>query len=377
MKILISAGEASGDRYAAALMAALRRRLPEARYFGCGGPRLREEGLEPVVRTEELAVVGLFEVLNHVPRIFRLYRRLEAAARRERPDLAILTDAPDFHLRLAARLRRLQVPIVYFVAPQVWAWRSWRLRAIRKLVDQLLVIFPFEEDWFRQRGVDAAFVGHPLRDLALVRTERTAFFQRHGLDPERPLVALLPGSRKGEALRHLPALRDAAERLAAAGFGQFVLPTAATAGAAFFASRWRGPETRILDGQTQDSVGHADIALVASGSATVETALLGTPMVTFYKLSWPSYRLARLLVDVPFYSMVNLLAGKPVVAECIQADCNGRKLAEEALRLLQQETERCRMLEELTHLRTMLGTDVPAADRAADAICGRFLARPG
>ena len=355
-------------------MRALSARLPGGRFFGCGGPQLREQGVETVVQTEDLAVVGLFEVVRHVPRIFGLFRRLERAALETKPDLAILTDAPDFNLRLAARLRKAGVPIVYYVAPQVWAWRSWRIRKIRKLVDQLLVIFPFEEDYFTKRGVEAKFVGHPLCDLAKVASSREEFFDRHGLDMSKPVVALLPGSRKGESLRHLPALQDAASRLVASGVQQFVLPAAATTGKQFFEANWNGPHIHIAENQAQDCIGHADVALVASGSATVETALLGTPMVTFYRLAWPSYQLARLLVDVSFYSMVNLLAGKPVVTECIQQECTGAKLASEAMRLLHQETERCRMIEELAKVRTALQSEVPAAERAAAAICDRFFA---
>ena len=372
MRILISAGETSGDRYASELVPALRELVPHASFFGCAGPRMRDRGVEAVVDTEELAVVGLFEVARHVPRIFGLYRRLLAKCRRHPPDLAILTDAPDFHLRLAKHLRRAGVPVVYYVAPQVWAWRRWRVRRIRQLVDQLLVIFPFEEEFFRERGVEAAFVGHPLSDLARVSTSRENFHARHELDASEPLVALLPGSRKNESLRHLPALSDACDRLAEAGIRQFVLPASATTGKAFFESNWTGRPIRIVEGQAQDCVGHADVALVASGSATVETAILGTPMVTFYKLAWPSYYLAKLLVDVPFYSMVNLLAGKAVVTECIQRECTGRKLASEAIRLVKTESERCRMIRELATVRKALRTEVPAAARAAVAIAERF-----
>ncbi len=333
---------------------------------------MREAGVQAVVRTEDLAVVGLFEVMRHVPRIHGLFRRLAGMASEARPDLAILTDAPDFNLRLAARLRRLGVPIVYYVAPQVWAWRHWRIGKIRRLVDQLLVIFPFEEDYFAQRGVEASFVGHPLSDLARVATGRGEFFRRHSLDSSKELVALLPGSRQGESLRHLPALQDATARLAAEGVQQIVLAASATTGKGFFQAHWKGPAIRILEGQPQDCMGHADVALVASGSATVETAILGTPMVTFYKLAWPSYQVARLLVDTPFYSMVNLLAGKPVISECMQKECKGAKLASEVLRLLRKETERCQMIEELARVRTMLQAEVPAAERAASAICKRF-----
>lgn len=372
MNILVSAGEASGDRYAAGVVSALNRTLPGAKFFGCAGPRMREAGVKPVVRTEDLAVVGLFEVLRHVPRIHGLFRRMVAAVAEQRPDLAILTDAPDFHLRLAARLRRLGVPVVYYVAPQVWAWRRRRIRRIQALVNQLLVIFPFEQEYFRRQGVKASFVGHPLSDLARVTTEKSEFFRQHSLDLSKALVALLPGSRQGESLRHLPALEDAAARLVADGVEQFVLAASATTGKEFFQAHWKGPAIRILEGQPQDCMGHADVALVASGSATVETAILGTPMVTFYKLAWPSYQLARLLVDTPFYSMVNLLAGKPVVPECMQRECKGRKLAEEALRLLHMETERCQMIEELARVRKMLHSRVPAAERAAGAICKQF-----
>ena len=372
MRILVSAGETSGDRYAAGLVEALAARLPDARFFGCAGPRMRAVGVEAIVRTEDLAVVGLFEVARHIPRIYGLFRRLGRSAAALAPDLAILTDAPDFNLRLAARLRRAGIPIVYYVAPQVWAWRKRRIHRIRELVDLLLVIFPFEEGYFRERGVDARFVGHPLCDLAKVSSNRADFLSRHSLDQSEPLVALLPGSRKGESLRHLPALEDAARRLTESGVRQFVLPASATTGKQFFAERWQGPEIRIVENRFQDCAGHADVALVASGSATVETALLGTPMVSFYRLSWSSYYLARLLVDVQYYTMVNLLAGKQLIAECIQHECTGTKLASEAIRLLQQEGERCCMIAEFSSLRSTLQSSTPAAHRAAAVICERF-----
>ena len=372
MRILVSAGETSGDRYAAGLVEALSARLPDARFFGCAGPNMRAHGVEAIVRTEDLAVVGLFEVARHIPRIYGLFRRLDRSAAALAPDLAILTDAPDFNLRLAARLRRAGIPVVYYVAPQVWAWRKRRIHRIRELVDLLLVIFPFEEGYFRERGVDARFVGHPLCDVAKVSANRPDFLSRHSLDPSEPLVALLPGSRKGESLRHLPALEDAAHRLTESGVRQFLMPASATTGTQFFAERWQGPEIRIVENRSQDCIGHADVALVASGSATVETALLGTPMVSFYRLSWSSYCLARLLVDVQYYTMVNLLAGKQVIVECIQHECTGAKLASEAIRLLQQEGERCRMIAEFSSLRSRLQSSTPAASRAAAAICERF-----
>ena len=372
MKILVSAGEASGDRYAAELAAALRKRLPEVDFFGCGGQQLRNEGLRAVIRAEDLAVVGLFEVARHVPRIYLRFRRLAAAVQAEKPQLAILTDAPDFHLRLAKKLRRLKIPIVYYVAPQAWAWRKGRVKTLRRLIDRLLVIFPFEEEFFSARGVRATFVGHPLADSAAVSADRETFFRKYGLDPEKRLIAMLPGSRRGEALRHLPALEEAAALIAAREEVQFVLPASATAGRDFFARRWRGQAIVIVEGETRNAVGHADLALVASGTATVETALLGAPMIVFYRLAPPSYWLAKMLVDAPFYSMVNLLAGKRIVPELIQGECNGAKLAAESIRLLQQERERCRMVEELAKIKDKLRAGAPAAERAADAICEEY-----
>ena len=372
MKILVSAGEASGDRYAAELVAALRKRLPDADFFGCGGQHLRKEGLRTVIRTEDLAVVGLFEVVLHIPRIYRRFRQLVAAVRVEKPQLAILTDAPDFHLRLAKKLHTLKIPVTYYVAPQVWAWRKGRLKTMRRLIDHLLVIFPFEQEFFSSHRVSSTFVGHPLADHVKVSTERDAFFRQHGLDSNKRLIALLPGSRRGEALRHLPALKDAVSRLSSQADVQFILPASVTTGKAFFEKNWSGQRITIVEGETQDAVGHADLALVASGTATVETALLGTPMVTFYRLSWPSYWLAKMLVDVPFYSMVNLLAGRAVIPELIQQDCNGKKLAAEATRLLQQESERCRMVEALAEIKEKLRAGVPAAERAAEVICEQY-----
>ena len=212
-KILVSAGEASGDLYAAQLVEQLRRGLPDTEFFGCAGHRMRAAGVRPVVDAASLSVVGLLEVVGHVPRIYLEYRRLLAAARRERPDLAILTDSPDFHLPLARHLKRLGIPVVYLVAPQVWAWRKGRIRQIRRNTDRLLCIFPFEEDFFRRQGVRADYIGHPLARLVRPAYSKEEFFQKHTLPTGRPLVALLPGSRRGEVFRHLPALLGAVDRL--------------------------------------------------------------------------------------------------------------------------------------------------------------------
>jgi lipid-A-disaccharide synthase len=372
MKILVSAGEASGDGYAAQLVEALRRRFPDAEFFGCAGRRLREAGVRPIVRTEDLAVVGVFEVVTHIPRIYGEYRRLLRAVEQERPDAAILTDAPDFNLRLAARLHRAKVPTFYYVAPQVWAWRKGRLAQMRRDINHLLCIFPFEEKFFREHGVAATYVGHPLASTRPALTSRDEYFREHGFDPNRPLVALLPGSRRGEAERHLPVLREAVKLLGQWRPLNFVLPASSTIGSAFFAERAADWSVQVTEEGAFQALAHADLALVASGTATVEAALLGTPMVVFYRVSAPSWVVGKLLLDVPFYSMVNLLAGRQIVPELIQDDCEGSRLAAEAKRLLEDAPARHKMREDLTSVGRALRADKPAAERAAEVICEQW-----
>ncbi len=372
MKILVSAGEASGDRYAAQLVEEMRRRFPGAEFFGCAGRRLREAGVRPIVRAEDLAVVGIFEVAAHIPRIYGEFRRLADAAAAERPDLAILTDAPDFHLRLAKKLYEAGVPIFYYVAPQVWAWRKGRLRQLRRYVQHLLCIFPFEEQFFREHGVAATYVGHPLADEPRETSSRTSYFARHGFDPAKPLIALLPGSRKGEAARHLPVLREVVGLLGRWKPLNFVLPASSTTGGAFFAERIGDLSVQIVEEGASQALAQADLALVASGTATVEAALAGTPMVVFYRVSGPSWVVGKLLVDVPFYSMVNLMAGRQIVPELIQRDCEAARLAAEARRLLDDETARRRMRDDLSAVGEALRGKESAARRAADVICERW-----
>ncbi len=327
--ILISAGEASGDRYAAMLVDQLRRSWPDARFFGCAGPRMRCAGVDPVIQAESLAVVGLVEVVAHLPRIWREYRKLAAAARQRRPRLAILTDSPDFHLPLARRLNRQGVPVVYLVAPQVWAWRKGRMSQMRRNISRLLCIFPFEEAFFRERGLPAAYIGHPLAGLVRPTVEKAEFFRKHRLAPNRQLVTVLPGSRKGEAARHLPAIVEAVERIYRRQATHFLLPASETTGAAFFRERIGRAPIQVIEGETWDAIAHADLALAASGTVTIEAALVGTPMVTFYKVNPLSWLLGRLLVRVPFYSMVNLVAGRAIVPELMQSAATGERLAAE------------------------------------------------
>jgi lipid-A-disaccharide synthase len=336
------------------LVEQLRKSRPDAQFFGCTGPRMRAAGVETVVDAASLAVVGLVEVISHIPRIYAEYRTLQAATRARRPDFAILTDSPDFHLRLARKLHSQGVPVFYLVAPQVWAWRQGRLRSMRRTLRHVFCIFPFEEDFFRRRKLPATYIGHPLAGLVKPTLSRSDFFRKHRLPPGRPLVSVLPGSRRGEAARHLPPLLDAVERIYREQAASFILPASANTGVDFFKERIGGSPIQVMEGESWDSIAHSDLALAASGTVTVEAALLGTPMVTFYKVTSTSWLIGRMLVRVPFYSMVNLVAGRAVVPELMQSDFTGERLATEAQRLLCDDAARSLMRADLADVAARL-----------------------
>ena len=367
-KILISAGEASGDLYAASLVAKLRQIWPETDFYGCTGPRMRQVGVRTIVDSASLSVVGLVEVIAHIPRIYGEYRKLLAEARKNPPDLAILTDSPDFHLRLAGPLKAAGVSVVYLVAPQVWAWRQGRLGQMRRVIDHLLCIFPFEEEFFRSNNIPVSYIGHPLSRMVRTSVPKAEFLKKHRLPAERPIIVVLPGSRRGEAARHLGTLLETIDRLYQSQAASFLLPASATTGAAFFRERIGGAPIQVLEGETWDAIGHADLALAASGTVTVEAALLGTPMVTFYKVSPLSWFVGRRLVKAPFLTMVNLVAGRRIVPELMQSEFTADRVAEEARRILCDERVRHQMKADLAEVATRLSTGGDAMDRAVSAI---------
>jgi lipid-A-disaccharide synthase len=344
--------------YAAGLVDALRRRRPDLEFFGCAGPRMQKANVRPVVDAHSLAVVGLVEVVTHIPRIYGEYRKLLNAARAERPEVAILTDSPDFHLRVARRLKKLGIPVLYLVAPQVWAWRKGRLPLMRRTIDRLLCIFPFEPEFFARHGIDATYIGHPLTRLVRPSASRAELRRRFGIPEGTPLIALLPGSRTGEAARHLPILLDAVERLrcVAKPVPRFIIAVPpgtvrldTTLGSSF-RERISSASIQLLEGKTWDVLVCADVALAASGTVTVEACLLGTPMVTFYRVNNLSWWMGKALVRVPFYSMVNLVAERRVVPELIQNQMTAESLAREALALLENEAAREKMRRDLAEV---------------------------
>jgi lipid-A-disaccharide synthase len=370
VQFLVSAGEASGDMYAAQVVSRLREIYPDADFYGCAGPQLQALGVEPVIDAANLSVVGLAEVVAHLPRIYREYRKLVRYVRQHRPVAALLTDNPDFHLRLARHLKRLGVPVCYLVAPQLWAWRPGRVRIIRELVDKLFCLFPFEEPWFRERGVHATYIGHPLAAMVRTSLSRRAFFSKHGLGENARTVVLLPGSRSVEIRRHLPILLDAAALLRRRFALNLTLATPSGGHTHKVLTTFREPlkalSIQVIENETWDSIGHSDLALAASGTVTIEAAVLGVPMVTFYKVSPLSWWAGRRLVKVPFLSMVNLIAGRAIVPELIQQEMTPTRIAAAGEELLENSARADRMRADLATVRVALTREGDPLRRAAE-----------
>ncbi len=368
-QILISAGEASGDMYAARLAAALRARA-DVQLFGMGGPRMRQAGVEIVADYEEVSVVGILEVFRKIPALRRVWRRLLGEARRRKPRLAILTDFPGFHLRLSRALKGQGVSNVYFVCPQFWAWRPWRANLVRRRFARGLCIFPFEQEWYRARGVKADFIGHPLVGHVAATKTREEFAAAHYLDAAKPIVALLPGSRPGEIAHHMPALMQACHQISAGRPVQFVLALAPGLRAPQMTAHLR-PDVpvRVVEHETYNALGAADLAIVSSGTATVEAALMNAPMIVIYRVAPFTAAIARLLVRTPYFAMVNLIAGKRVVPELVQKDLTPERVAAEATRLLDSPSLRAEIQAGLAVVRERLGPE-GAIERAADVIAG-------
>jgi lipid-A-disaccharide synthase len=368
-RVLLSCGEASGDLYAGALTRELRALDPAISVAGLGGPQFAAAGGTLIDDYRDLAVTGLTEAIAKLPRSLEARRRLVADAQRHRPDALILIDFPDFNFRLAPLVKRLGVPVVYYISPQIWAWRPKRLETIRSIADLVLVIFPFEESIYRDGDVPVAFVGHPLIDLAKPTTDRGGFLSAHRLTPSAPTVAILPGSRPNEVARILPELVDAAERIAAAVTdAQFVVARAPHLDARLFDPvRARPLRVAIVQDETDSVLASADVALTASGTATVQTALHDTPMVIVYRVSPLSYRLLRRLVKVDAIGMVNLIAGERIVPELVQDAFTADAVAREAISMLTDPARAAAIRKGLATVRARLGGP-GASRRAAEAI---------
>ena len=371
--LLLSAGEASGDMYAARLATALKQRLDVA-IFGMGGPHMRAAGVEIITDYSEVSVVGITEVLKRLPSLIRAMRRLVDEAARRHPPLAILTDFPGFHLRLARKLRPQGVRNVYYICPQFWAWRPWRVNLVRRRFAKALCIFPFEEKFYADAGVPVKFIGHPLVENVRPTLTREFFCKKYSLEQGKQIITLLPGSRRGEIAHHVPVLIEALGQIRQTLPGPPQIVIAVAPGLdipsleAQFPSEWH---VRFVTENTYNALAAADLAIVSSGTATVETALLDKPMIVIYRLSPLTARLAKPLVRTKFFSMVNLIAGRAVVPELIQDDFTPHRLAAEVQKLLSVSEEANHRVEKmrlgLEEVRRLLGPP-GAVERAADEI---------
>ena len=370
LRLLLSCGEASGDLYAGALTRELRALDPTIDITGLGGPQFAAAGGRLIDDYRDLAVTGLTEVIAKLPRSYSALRSMVAAAQTERPDALVVIDFPDFNFRLARRAKRLGVPVVYYIAPQIWAWRASRLETIRAIADQVLVIFPFEESIYRDAGVPVEFVGHPLIDLVKPSATRERFLSARGLSPAAPTVAILPGSRPNEVSRILPDLLSAAALIRlAVPEAQFVVARAPHLDDRMFtqADQKSASIPVVVEGDTDTVLASSDLALTASGTATVQSALHDTPMVIVYRTSPMTYRLARRLVRVDAIGMVNLIAGEKIVPELVQDAFTPEAVAREAVGILTDRARTARIREGLARVRAKLGGS-GASRRAAEAI---------
>ena len=374
LSFLVSAGEASGEAYGAQLISALRSLAPGAEFFGLGGNCMRDAGCDTIVDAGDVAVVGIAEVVRHLPKIYGEFQKLLNAAEARHPAAAILIDFPDFNFRLARKLHARGIPVFYYVSPQLWAWREGRINLVRKYVRKMLVIFPFEEQFYRERGVEAEYVGHPLADIPPPSISRQNFAAENGLEAERRWIALLPGSRRNEVEMNLPEMLQAAERLGTEY--DYVLPVAPT-----LCRKWLrrlvariSPKQEItlrLANDARATLAQSRAAVVASGTATVEAALIGTPFVVVYRLSALTWSVGRQFVKVPHFAMPNLIAGREIVPELIQSDFTGEKVASALRNLIHDGSARDTMIRGLAEVKCKLHSpdaSRTAADRTARLI---------
>jgi lipid-A-disaccharide synthase len=365
--LLLSAGEASGDMHAAQLATALKTRL-DVELFGMGGPRMLAAGVELVTNYEEVAVVGITEIVKHLPSLLKAMDRIVTEAEKRKPSLAILTDFPGFHLRLARKLKPKGIRNVYYICPQFWAWRPWRANLMRRRFEKALCIFPFEKEFFSHAGIPTEFIGHPLVGAVHATKDRRQFCESHALVAGRPVVTVLPGSRSAELAHHLPVLQEACARIHAKIPVQIVVAVAHGKDAAMLKTGWpQGSKPCVVEGETYNALAAADAAIISSGTATLEAALLDTPMVVVYRVSPLTATLAKPLVRTPYFAMVNLIAEKKVVPELVQNDFTPDRVAGEVVQLLQDPNARQTMRAGLAEVRKRMGPP-GAVDRATDVI---------
>ncbi len=366
-RVMMIAGEASGDLHGSGVVRELKKLNPKVEVYGVGGDKMRHEGMSIVFHVNELSFMGFAEVVKHLPLIYAMEKTLEKLLKLKRPDVVVLIDYPGFNLRFARIAKRNGVKVVYYISPQVWAWRKSRIEKMKGNVDKMLVVFPFEEALYRKKGIDAEFIGHPLLEEMQTHLSRKNFFKRYGLDPKKRLLGLLPGSRLQEIENIFPEMLSAARQIAAELGVEVAVGIAPTLEEDYFRRVYSVDGIHLIKGATYELMENADLAIVTSGTATLETACFETPMMVVYKTSWLTYLIGRILVRVKNIGLVNIVAGKQIVPEFIQHRAIAKILATEAVRLLSDEKSLGEMRSELSKLKHLLGSG-GASKRVAQRI---------
>lgn len=378
-KIMISVGEASGDLHGASLTKALKQLEPDIAVFGMGGQAMRDAGVDIVYDIADINVMGFVEVIKNLPRLFRLKDSLVALLAAEKPDVLVVIDYPDFNMRLAKAAKKQGIPVVYYISPQVWIWRKGRAKDIAAMTEQVAAIFPFEAEVYREAGAKVTFVGHPLLDIVKPVWDKETAYRQFAADPERPVVLLMPGSRKQEVDQLLDIMLSAAEKIRRVMPDcQFFLPAATTISREMLQNKldkYTLP-VQITVGNTYDLMQIANLAIAASGTATLETALMKVPTIVVYKTSPITYFIGRQLIKIPYVSLPNIIAGRQIVPELLQETANAGRVADEALRILSDWDIYSRTIEDLTAMRQTLGSG-GAVRRTAELILEVAAEQPG
>jgi len=362
---MLIAGEASGDLHGAHLVHSIRTYLPQGRFYGIGGVHMQQAGVQLIHDISRLGVTGAWEVLTKLNTLRKVFSQTVRALQESRPDLLILIDYPDFNLRVARVAKKLEIPIVYYISPQVWAWRQNRVHLIARLVTKMIVIFPFEPALYQKAGVDVTWVGHPLVDRVKPSLGKEEFCKMYRLNPSAPIIGLLPGSRENEIRRLYPVMSRAADLISRQNpHVQFLLPMAPTVQEELLLSLNRQTPVQIIKNKGYEAMSVADLLILASGTATVEAALLKVPMIITYKVSPITYALGKWLIRVPYIGMVNLIAERQLAPELVQNEATPERIADEALKLLRDPAKLAAVREELSKIREKLG-EPGASDRAA------------
>jgi lipid-A-disaccharide synthase len=366
--IFIAAGESSGDKYGASLVGQFKKLHPSYSFFGIGGKHMAGEGVELLYSVEDLGVVGGIEVISHIPRLKKIFNHAWGEIRHRKPAASVLIDSPDFNLRLAKKINKMSIPVLYYVSPTVWAWRKKRLKILKKTVKKMMLIFPFEEKIYEQAGIQAVYVGHPLLEKIGTSLTRQEFLKKYGLDPHKKLIAVLPGSRKSELKYHMEVLPEALSRLQKERDAHFVLLLAESLDRDLLSVYLPllPKELRVLVEDHYEAMASSDLVLSSCGTANLETALLETPLIAFYRISPISYSLGRWLVKIDDFSIVNILAGKRIIPELIQKDFTAENVSNEANRILDSDEARAEMIEHFKKIKEILGEKAASQNAALE-----------